>query len=97
MRREEPLRVETVKGIGVPVRWSLSEQSGKPLHVLYCYWDARALQDQGSALLSEDWTPAGRIRAALRGRREVGTQMLEIAVWGYEQTISKRRQPCVSN
>ena len=84
MRREEPLRLETVNGITLPVRSYRFEQFGKPLHVLYCYWDARALQDQGSALLGEDWTPAGRIRAALRGRREVGTQMLEIAVWGYE-------------
>jgi exosortase len=84
MRREESLRLETINGVRLPVRSYRFEQSGTPLHVLYCYWDARALRDEGSALIAEDWTPAGRIQAALHGRREVGTQMLEIAVWGYE-------------
>jgi hypothetical protein len=28
--------------------------------------------------------PRGRLRAALQGRREIGAQMLEIAVWGYQ-------------
>jgi hypothetical protein len=32
----------------------------------------------------EDWTARGRLRAALRGRREIGAQMLELAVWGYD-------------
>jgi hypothetical protein len=27
---------------------------------------------------------AGRLRAALRGQRETGAQMLEVAVWGYD-------------
>ena len=31
-----------------------------------------------------DWSPRGRLRAALQGRREIGAQMLEIAVWGYQ-------------
>ena len=84
MRREESLRLESVNGVRLPVRSYRFEQSGTPLHVLYCYWDARALDDEGSGLMAEDWTPTGRIRAALQGRREVGTQMLEIAVWGYE-------------
>jgi hypothetical protein len=28
--------------------------------------------------------PRGRLRAALQGRREIGAQMLEIAVCGYQ-------------
>jgi len=32
----------------------------------------------------EDWSPRGRLRAALQGRREIGAQMLEIAVCGFQ-------------
>ena len=32
----------------------------------------------------EDWTASGRLNAMLRGKRDVGTQMLEIVVWGYD-------------
>ena len=32
----------------------------------------------------ENWTPAGRLAAVKRGKRDVGTQMLEIVAWGYD-------------
>jgi hypothetical protein len=37
-----------------------------------------------AAAESEDWSPRGRIRAALQGRREIGAQILEIIVLGYQ-------------
>jgi hypothetical protein len=37
-----------------------------------------------TAATGEDWTARGRFRAALKGQREIGAQMLEIVVWGYE-------------
>jgi hypothetical protein len=32
----------------------------------------------------ENWTPAGRLVAVRKGKRDVGTQMLEIVAWGYD-------------
>ena len=37
-----------------------------------------------SAADSEDWSARGRRQAALQGRREIGAQMLEVVVWGYQ-------------
>jgi hypothetical protein len=37
-----------------------------------------------SILILKRSCPRGRLRAALQGRREIGAQMLEIAVWGYQ-------------
>jgi hypothetical protein len=54
-----------------------------PLHVFYCYWDARSSYTSIAAAEQEDWSWRGRLRAALRGSRELGAQMLELVVWGY--------------
>jgi hypothetical protein len=32
----------------------------------------------------ENWTPSGRLEAVKRGKRDVGTQMLELVAWGYD-------------
>ena len=40
--------------------------------------------ENAAAAEQEDWTVGGRLRAAWQGRRDVGAQMLEIVVWGYE-------------
>ncbi len=32
----------------------------------------------------ENWTAAGRLDAVRKGKRDVGTQMLEIVGWDYE-------------
>jgi exosortase len=78
------LRLMTVHGLNLPVRSYRFEHHGGPLHVFYCYWDARSSYEDAKTAVAEDWTPQGRLRAALSGRRELGAQMLEIAVWGYE-------------
>jgi hypothetical protein len=54
------------------------------LHVFYCYWDARSSYDSVTAAIEEDWSFRGRVRAAFRGRRDIGAQILEIVVWGYQ-------------
>ena len=84
MVSDSGLRLVTVNGVNLPVRSYRFEHNGAPLHVFYCYWDARSSYEDTKAAVEEDWTPRGRVRAALRGRRELGTQMLEVAVWGIE-------------
>ena len=73
-----------VNGVKLPIRSYRFDAHGAPLHVFYCYWDARSSYENTRAANEEDWTAQGRLRAALRGRREIGAQMLELVVWGYE-------------
>ena len=84
MERDNGLRMLTVNGVTLPVRSYRFQDRGSPLHVFYCYWDARSSYETVAAAVSEDWSMKGRVRAALQGRREIGAQTLEIVVWGYQ-------------
>lgn len=83
LTRDDGIQLVSVNGIKLPVRSYRFDDHGIPLHVMYCYWDARSSYDSVNAAIEEDWTARGRIRAALHGRREIGAQMLELVVWGY--------------
>ena len=72
----------TVNGVPLPMRAYVFENAGRPLHVFYCYWDGTP--PTPNMLEEENWTPAGRLEAVKRGKRDVGTQMLEIVAWGYD-------------
>jgi hypothetical protein len=84
MERDSGIRMLEVNGVTLPVRSYRFDDRGVPLHVFYCYWDARSSYENVAAAESEDWSARGRLRAALQGRREIGAQMLEIVVWGYQ-------------
>jgi exosortase len=84
MERNNGLRMVAVNGLNMPIRSYRFDDRGSPLHVFYCYWDARSSYESVAAAESEDWSPRGRIRAALQGRREIGAQILEIIVLGYQ-------------
>ena len=84
MERDNGLRMLTVNGVTLPVRFYRFDNRGSPLHVFYCYWDARSSYETVSAAESEDWSLRGRLRAALQGRREIGAQIIELIVLGYQ-------------
>ena len=84
MERDNGLRMLAVNGVNLPVRSYRFDDRGVPLHVFYCYWDARSSYETAATAESEDWSFRGRVRTALEGRREIGAQMLEIVVWGYQ-------------
>ena len=84
MEHDNGIRMLTVNGINLPVRSYRFDDRGVPLHVFYCYWDARSSYESVAAAESEDWSARGRWRAAMRGRRDIGAQMLELVVWGYQ-------------
>jgi len=84
MERNNGLRMIAVNGLNMPIRSYRFDDRGSPLHVFYCYWDARSSYESVAAAEAEDWSARGRIRAALQGRREIGAQILEIIVWGYQ-------------
>jgi exosortase len=83
LARDDGIQLVSVNGIKLPVRSYRFDDHGVPLHVVYCYWDARSSYETVNAAIEEDWTARGRVRAALHGRREIGAQMLELVVWGY--------------
>jgi hypothetical protein len=78
-----------VNGVKLPIRAYIFESGSMLLHVYYCYWDGSppetAPQDQ------ESWTASSRLDAARRGKREVGTQMLEIVATGYDNEAEAER------
>ena len=84
MERNNGLRMVNVNGVNLPVRSYRFNDRGSPLHVFYCYWDARSSYETTAAAEEEDWSFRGRVRAALQGRREIGAQILEIVVLGYQ-------------
>jgi exosortase len=72
----------TVNGVPLPMRSYVFENAGRMLHVFYCYWDGTP--PEAGMLDQENWTASGRLEAVKRGKRDVGTQMLEIVAWGYD-------------
>ncbi|CAN5583033.1 hypothetical protein BH20VER3_BH20VER3_15700 [soil metagenome] len=84
MEQQSEVHFVTVHGIRLPIRSYRFDDRGRPLHIFYCYWDGRSSYGDESAAASEDWTARGRIRAAWQGKRELGTRMLELAVWGHD-------------
>ena len=58
------------------------DDNGVPLHIFYSYWDGTVTENVRQAT-EEDWTMRGRLRRAWLAQRDRGTQVLEIAAWGY--------------
>jgi hypothetical protein len=71
-----------LNGVPLPIRAYVFENNGMPLHVFYCYWDGTI--PNATTMNQENWSASGRLRAVREGRREVGAQMLELVVSGYE-------------
>jgi len=84
MEHDNGIKLLSVNGVNLPVRSYRFDDHGVPLHIFYCYWDARSNYDTVAAAEEEDWSARGRVRAALRGRREIGAQMIEVGIWGCE-------------
>jgi hypothetical protein len=72
----------TVNDVPLPIRSYVFENNGRSLHVFYCYWDGTSAEP--GMVDHENWTALGRLDAVWKGKRDVGTQMLEIIGWGYD-------------
>lgn len=87
LEQDRGFQVMQVNGIDLPVHAFRFDDSGRTLDVFYCYWDARSSYGSDAAAANEDWTMRGRLRAAWKGQREVGTRMLELASWDYPDAV----------
>ena len=90
LEHDNGIQMLAVNGVNLPIRSYRFDDRGTPLHVFYCYWDARSSYENVAAAESEDWSPRGRLRAAVQGRRDIGAQMLEVVVWGYQDDSEAR-------
>src|SRR5207245_11422849 len=68
MERNNGLRMIAVNGVNMPIRSYRCDDRGSPLHVFYCYWDARSSSASSAVAVSEAWSVRGCIRGA-RPRR----------------------------
>ena len=84
MEEASGVRLVTLNGVKLPIRSYRFDDGGRPLHIFYCYWDGRSSYVDDAAAASEDWTARGRLHAARQGKRELGTRMLELVVWGQD-------------
>lgn len=91
MEKDAGIKFLTVNGIRMPVHSYRFSAQGEPLHVFYCYWDSRSSYQSSSTAAEEDWTAKGRLGAAWNGKREIGAQMLEIVVWGFQNDDDAHR------
>lgn len=84
MKQRGPMEHKIVKvnEVQLPIRSYIFEDNGRSLHVYYCYWDGTSVESVADD--HENWTARGRLDAAWKGKRDVGTQMLEIVGWGYD-------------
>jgi exosortase len=81
-------KVVTINGVTLPIRGYVFEKQGRLLHVYYCYWDGSSAAARAGA---ENWAASGRLEKVFRGKRDIGTQMLEIVVAGYEDAVTAEK------
>ena len=72
-----PIRVADFE---LPVRRYVFSQQGQTLHVFYCVWDDRVPTRPQSLL--EDGSVTSRLAAVAAGKRNLGQQVLQIAIHG---------------
>jgi exosortase len=82
LRGDAQHKLLTVNGVTLPIRSYTFQNGAETLHVFYCYWDGTP--PQPDTVNKESWSPAGRLENVRRGKRDVGTQTLEIVAWGYD-------------
>jgi hypothetical protein len=90
MKEASGVHLVPLNGVKLPIRSYRFDAGGRPLHVLYCSWDGRSSYVDDAAAVSEDWTARGRLHAAWQGKRELGTRMLELVVWGQDNDAEAR-------
>ncbi|MCX6968502.1 MAG: exosortase/archaeosortase family protein [Verrucomicrobia bacterium] len=83
LQREEGVETFEANGVSLPFRHLLFNQGGYPLHVWWCLWD-EVCQGKESDEKASEYQKI--IRAVLRGQRNLGQQVLEVALGGVEDS-----------
>ena len=85
LQSKEPAETFWVHGFALPFRHFRFQQDGRPLYVWWCMWDEVEKTEEAEAGFSPY---RGILRAVMRGRRNLGQQVLEIVLSGVEDSES---------
>jgi len=90
LQREEGTEIYTAQSFALPFRHLLFDHGGHPLHVWWCLWDDA--HEEGKKLDADTSRYRKIFRAVLRGERNLGQQVLEIALSGADNSESARAE-----
>ncbi len=85
MIADKGIRIFEVQGLSIPFHHFVFDEAGKTLHVWQCLWDEDTSRARGfAAAQAYENIPyySNRLDAVIRGRRNLGQQVLEVALWG---------------
>jgi exosortase len=85
-RELEPIEVRC-GGVELPFRAYLFNNSGKPMYVYFCLWEAGNQDLEGSGL-SQEWSGKARLERVWAGRRNLGQQSLELIAQGFSDAAA---------
>jgi exosortase len=80
-----------VAGLRIPFRGYTFTLGPRTLYMFYCVWEDQAPTESGMGR-GEGLTPARRARAVLAGRRNLGQQVLQVAVAGPRDYAAARER-----
>jgi hypothetical protein len=72
------------KNLLIPFHAMDFEYAGEQVYVFFCLWEDRLKQPDRPGIRDE-WTRFARLESVLRGERNLGQQVLEIAIFGYNK------------
>jgi hypothetical protein len=85
VRQLDPVDL-SVNGVTIPFRSWLFEQKGKPVYVYHALFSEGGTSGNGGGGIED--TPKGRFVSMVRGIRNRGERMIEIAFWDLPDQVS---------
>jgi exosortase len=76
----------SVGSLKLPFQQQLFERDGELFHVFYCHWSDRSVP--GKTFEQAEGGRFGRLEAVWAGKRHLGQQVLELALWGAPDSLA---------
>jgi len=89
LQSEEGTEMFSVNGFNLPLIHTFFTLGGRPLHVWWCLWDEVG---QGEASAGDPTSYRSILNAVTRGQRNLGQQVLEVALTGVEDSGAARAE-----
>jgi exosortase len=84
LRRNRGAITVKVKNLLIPFRALDFEYAGDNVYVFYCLWENRSKQSERPRI-QDEWTQPAKLESVLLGQRNLGQQVLEIVISGYNK------------
>ena len=82
LRHDLGVKPMRIAGLDLPMHSYVFTVNGTPLYVFYCLWQDRP-PDDGPQSTQQEMTMRTRLRDAIKGRRNTGQQVIEVATAGF--------------